>query len=63
MTKKSNINSFPSKLDLTLDVNMPHLKELTNQLGKALRVIVMSQLLVEEHIEIEGVLIVQDRRL
>ena len=34
MTKKSNINSFPSKLDLTLDVNMPHLKDLSHQLGK-----------------------------
>jgi len=36
VTKKSNINSFPSKLDLFLDVNMPHIEELTNQLGKAL---------------------------
>jgi len=34
VTKKSNINSFPSKLDLTLDVNMPHLKDLSHQLGK-----------------------------
>ena len=31
--------------------------------GCALRVIVMSQLLAEEHLEIEGVLIVLDERL
>jgi hypothetical protein len=36
VTEKSNITPYIPKLDLFLDVNMPHLKELTNQLGKEL---------------------------
>ena len=36
MTDKPNITPYIPKLDLFLDVNMPHIEELTNQLGKAL---------------------------
>ena len=36
MVDKSNITPYIPKLDLFLDVNMPHLEELTHQLGKEL---------------------------
>ena len=48
MTKKSNIKSFPSKLDLTLDVNMPHLKDLSHQLGKEIALKIIHLMLIEE---------------